>query len=196
MRFAVDAPHSAAMTELLNRMSAGDADAGSQLLPLLYGELHALAEREMRQPAATPTLQPTALIHEAWMKLVGGAPTQFENRSHFASVAARAMRSVLVDHVRRRRAEKRGGDRVRVELDDVADLFVEQATDLIALDDSLERLSRMDEQLGRIVELRFFAGLSVEETARILGVSEPTIVRGWRVARMWLQRELGQTTSE
>jgi RNA polymerase sigma factor (TIGR02999 family) len=157
---------------------------------LLYGELHALAEREMRQPAATPTLQPTALIHEAWMRLVGGAPAQFESRTHFASVAARAMRSVLVDHVRRRQAQKRGGGSARIELDDVVELLAERTPDLLALDAALERLTRMDAQLGRLVELRFFAGLSVEETARVLGVSEPTVGRGWRVARMWLRREL------
>jgi len=180
----------AAMTELLNRMAAGDADAGARLLPVLYGELHALAGREMGGLAAKVTLQPTELIHEAWMRLVGGAPQSFENRSHFVGVAARAMRSVLVDHVRRRQAQKRGVDWLRIELDEVVDLFAERAPNLLALDEALERLSKMDAQLGRMVELRFFAGMSVEETAKILGVSEPTVVRGWRIARMWLRREL------
>jgi RNA polymerase sigma factor (TIGR02999 family) len=189
-------PDPASMTELLNRMAAGDADASARLLPVLYDELHTLAEREMRQPAATPTLQPTALIHEAWMRLVGGSPAHFANRTHFASVAARAMRSVLVDHVRRRQAEKRGGASARVQLDDVVELLAERAPHLLELDVALERLTQMDAQLGRLVELRFFGGLSVEETARVLGVSEPTVSRGWRVARMWLRNELEQTAGE
>ena len=180
------------VTRLLNRMAGGDAGAASELLPVLYGELHAQAELIMRDQRAGHTLQPTALIHEAWMKLVGAGPEgSYESRAHFAAVAARAMRSVLVDHARRRQADKRGGARERVPLDEVAELFTERAPDLLALDEALDRLTAMDDQLGRLVELRFFAGLSVEETAKLLGVSTPTVTRGWRVARMWLQRELG-----
>lgn len=179
------------LTEMLNRMAAGDADAGARLLPVLYAELHALAKREMGGLAAKVTLQPTELIHEAWIRLVGGAPPPFENRAHFVGVAARAMRSVLVDHVRNRRAQKRGGDWLRIELDQVVELFAAHTPDLLALDEALDRLSKMDARLGRMVELRFFAGLSVEETAKILQVSEPTVVRDWRIARMWLRRELG-----
>jgi RNA polymerase sigma factor (TIGR02999 family) len=172
-------------------MASGDRGAAEQLLPVLYGELHSLAERMMRDQRPGHTLQPTALINEAWLKLIGvGEGAAYANRAHFAGVAARAMRSVLVDHARRRQADKRGGSMERVALDDVVDLFAERAPDLLALDEALERLTKMDEQLGRLVELRFFAGLSVEETAEILEISTPTVTRGWRVARMWLRREL------
>jgi RNA polymerase sigma factor (TIGR02999 family) len=179
-------------TLLLHRMSDGDERAADELLPLVYGELHALAARYMGERAAGHTLQPTALVNEAWLRMIepeSGA--SFESRAHFFGVAAKAMRSVLVDHARRRGAQKRGGAVERVPLEDIAALFEERASDLLALDESLTRLAAMDAQLGRIVELRFFGGLSVEETALALGVSQPTIVRGWRVARMWLKRELG-----
>jgi RNA polymerase sigma factor (TIGR02999 family) len=179
-------------TMLLRRLSSGDDGAADELLPLVYGELHALAARFMGERAAGHTLQPTALVNEAWLRLIEpAAGGSFESRAHFLGVAAKAMRSVLVDHARRRGAQKRGGALERVPLEDIAELFEERASDLLALDEALTRLAAMDAQLGRIVELRFFGGLSVEETARTLGVSEPTIVRGWRVARMWLQRELG-----
>ena len=179
-------------TILLRRLSRGDDGAADELLPLVYGELHALAARFMGERAAGHTLQPTALVNEAWLRMIEpAAGGNFENRAHFLGVAAKAMRSVLVDHARRRGAQKRGGALERVPLEDIAALFEERSSDLLALDEALTRLAAMDAQLGRIVELRFFGGLSVEETARTLGVSEPTIVRGWRVARMWLQRELG-----
>jgi RNA polymerase sigma-70 factor, ECF subfamily len=174
------------ITLLLNRMAAGDAAASEALLPRLYAQFHELAERMMRDDRRV-TLQPTALVHEAWMRLTGGA---FENREHFAAVAARAMRSVLVDHARRRAADKRGGGHARVPLDEVSALFQENVPDLLALDEALRRLDQQDPELGRIVELRFFGGLSVEETARVLGSSTATVTRGWRVARMWLVREL------
>jgi RNA polymerase sigma factor (TIGR02999 family) len=172
-------------TRKLNRMVAGDSAAAAEILPTLYGELHALAERMMRAQGAH-TLQPTALIHEAWMKLVGAQEHTVESRAHFAGLAARPMRSVLVDHARRKRADKRGGDAERVELDTLAETFEERSIDLLELDDALNALTAFDGELGRIVELRFFAGLSVDETAAVLGVSPPTIARRWRVARMWL----------
>jgi RNA polymerase sigma factor (TIGR02999 family) len=179
-------------TQLLQRMSNGDGSAADELLSLVYGELHSLAGRFMAERSSNHTLQPTALVHEAWLRLVEPNPgSSFESRAHFLGVAAKAMRSVLVDHARRRNAQKRGGANERIPLDEISVLFEERASDLLALDEALTRLSAMDPQLGRIVELRFFGGLSVEETARALEVSEPTIVRGWRVARMWLQRELG-----
>jgi RNA polymerase sigma factor (TIGR02999 family) len=131
-------------------------------------------------------------VHEAYVKLVdASAGPSFESRAHFLGVAAKAMRSVLVDHARRRAAAKRGGDQERITVSGVAEVLAERTPDLLELDEALTRLSAMDEPLGRIVELRFFGGLSVEETAQVLDVSEPTVVRGWRVARMWLERELG-----
>jgi RNA polymerase sigma factor (TIGR02999 family) len=182
-------------TQQLNRMVAGDMRAAEELLPVLYGELHALAERMMRDQGAAHTLQATALIHEAWMKLVGASEGSVESRTHFAALAARAMRSVLVDHARRKRAEKRGGDAGRVALDTVTEAFEQSSVDLLELDEALTSLSVMDGELGRIVELRFFAGMSVDETAAVLGVSAPTIARRWRVARMWLWSELNSARS-
>jgi len=141
----------------------------------------------MRDQGPHHTLQPTALVHEAWMRLTGG---HFIDRGHFAAVAAKAMRSVLVDHARRRGTLKRGGGRVRAELDGVLALFNESSPDLLALDDALRRLGENDPELARIVELRFFGGLSIEETARVLASSTASVTRGWRVARMWLVRGL------
>jgi RNA polymerase sigma factor (TIGR02999 family) len=178
-------------TSLLQRMARGDDAAAHELLPLLYGELHELARRMMGAGAGRQTLQPTALVHEAWMKLVDqDSSAAFEGRAHFLGLAAKAMRSVLVDHARKRGAQKRGGGGARVPLDQVVELFEEHSSDLLALDDALTRLAEVDPELARIVELRFFGGLSVVETAGALGVGEATVVRGWRVARMWLQREL------
>lgn len=168
-------------------MAAGESAAADALLPIVYAQLHELAARLMREQGPQHTLQPTALIHEAWLRCAGG---DFENRAHFVAVAAKAMRSVLVDHARRRRAEKRGGAHERVPLDAVVELFHASAPDMLALDAALERLAALDPELARVVELRFFAGLSVEETARVTGSSTATVTRTWRVARMWLLREL------
>ena len=167
-------------TLLLRRLSAGDLDAQNQLLPIVYAQLHRLAERAL-QGNEQHTLQPTALVNEAYLRVLGADAKTFESRAHFLGVAAKAMRSVLVDHARRGGAQKRGGSSERLSIDVLADAFAATAPDMLGLDEALTRLSRMDEQLGRIVELRFFGGLSVEETAGVLGVSEPTIVRGWRV---------------
>ena len=184
-------PSTGRATELLQRIGSGDPLAADELLPLVYGELHRLAGSMMREQRADHTLQPTALLHEAYVKLVDkDAQSSFESHAHFLAVAAKAMRNVLIDHARRRGAEKRGGGRDEITLSQVVECFADKTPDLLSLDEALERLSAMDGSLGRIVELRFFGGLSVEETARALGVSEPTIVRGWRVARMWLEREL------
>ena len=183
--------NSKTVTLLLQRMADGDSSAQSELLPLLYAELHGLAAHMMRNQGAAHTLQPTALIHEAWLRLSGDAVASADNHGHFVAIAARAMRSALVDHARRKAADKRGGSRERIPLEQAAELFSERGNDVLALDDVLERLTAMDAELGRLVELRFFAGLSIEETAAILGVSVPTAVRNWRVARLWLRRELG-----
>ncbi len=183
-------PPSGRATLLLQQMAHGDPQAAEHLLPLLYGELHELAERAMAGQQAQ-TLQPTALVNEACLRLLGPQGQEWSSRAHFLGVAAKAMRSILVDYARRRNAHKRGGDQVRLPMESLLEIYERETPDLVELDDALTQLFAQDEQLGRIVELRFFGGLSVEETARVLEVSEPTIVRGWRVARLWLQRELG-----
>ena len=184
-------PNTGRATQLLRRLGAGDSAAGEQLLPIVYDELHRIAAGMMRGQARDHTLQATALVHEAYLRLVDeDDPEGFDGRSHFLCVAAKAMRCVLVDHARRRAAGKRAqaSDRVSLELAD--ELLERGGPDLVALDEALTRLAALDEELARVVELRFFAGLSVEEAARVLSVSEASVVRAWRVARMWLKREL------
>lgn len=176
-------------TLLLHRMANGDRRASDELLSLLYAELHGIAERAMAGRRAE-TLQPTALVNEACLKLLGTQEQHWSNRAHFLGVAAKAMRSILVDCARRRAAAKRGGEFDRLPMEALMEVYERETPDLVELDDALTRLFAIDEQLGKIVELRFFAGLSVEEAARVLGVSVPTVVRGWHVARLWLQREL------
>lgn len=156
----------------------------------MYDELHGLAERAMRRDAAH-TLQPTALVHEVCVRLLGAdEPQQWTSKAHLMSVAAKAMRSVLVDHARRVGADKRGGRAQRLDLELVEPLVEGRDLELCALDDALVELAKVDPELAQIVELRFFGGLSIEETAKVMNVSEPTIVRGWRVARLFLAREL------
>lgn len=170
---------------LLQRMDGGERAAADELYTLLYDELRQRAGR-MLGAVAGQTLQPTAVVHEAWLR-VKGAGEQFANRAHFLGVAAKAMRSVLVDHARMKRADKRGAGRARVPLDDAVQLFETRVPDLVELDDLLARLSEVDATLARVVELRFFAGLSIEETARALNLSTATVERGWRTARAWLR---------
>ena len=183
-------------TRLLRRMEEGDERAGEELLALLYGELRGIAAHAMGRERAGHTLEPTALVHEAWMRLLAGeegAP-RFVGREHFVRVAARAMRRVLVDHARARGAEKRGRDWQPAPLDEVVASIEARDVDLLALDEALERLHDMDPELARLVELRFFAGLSIAETAGVLEVGTATVERHWRVARMWLRRELSGDT--
>jgi RNA polymerase sigma factor (TIGR02999 family) len=178
------------VTRLLELASAGDDTAKATLFDVLYRELRVLAERAMRDERADHTLQPTALVHEAYLRLASDRG-RFQNRAHFFGVAAGAMRRVLVDHARRRKAQKRGGGTM-VTVDDLDALPQAGATevDLVVLDDVLSRLAVLDNRLGRIVELRFFGGLSVEETAAVIGVSERTVKRDWQVSRAWLRREI------
>jgi RNA polymerase sigma factor (TIGR02999 family) len=176
------------VTVLLQRMSRGDVAAEEQLFAFLYGELRARA-RGIMGGGDGHTLQPTAVVHEAWLKLAGGE-TDWQGRSHFLAVAARAMRQVLVDHARAKRAEKRGGNVERVTLDEAVRVYEERAIDLVALDEALSRLADEDAELARLVELRFFGGLTIEETARVLDVSTPTVERWWRTARGRLRVDL------
>ena len=186
-------PEPGQATLLLRRAGEGDQAAGAELFGMLYAELRATAGHLMRGEAAGHTLQATALVSEAWMRLAGpGGWPSAADRAHFLRLAARAMRKVLVDHARARGRDKRGGGAAREPLDELCDTVTASAAfDLLALDLALERLAAFDEQGARIVELRFFAGLSIDEAARALGVSTATVERGWRVARLWLSRELG-----
>ncbi|HLU39889.1 MAG TPA: ECF-type sigma factor [Planctomycetota bacterium] len=173
------------MTALLQRMAGGERAAADELYAVLYDELRERAGRLMAGDRGH-TLQPTAVVHEAWLKIAGGAQ-DYGSRAHFLGVAAKAMRSVLVDHARAGRADKRGGGRERVPLDDAVALFETRVPDLVELDDLLDRLAAIEPELARIVELRFFAGLSIGEAARALGISTATVERGWRTARAWLR---------
>jgi RNA polymerase sigma factor (TIGR02999 family) len=177
------------VTRILQAASLGDKVAADRLLPLVYDELRALAAGVLRGQRKGHTLEPTALVHEAYLKLVDQT-APWEGRSHFFGVAAKAMRSILVDHARARKAEKRGGARERVPLDAAVVWFEERSLDLLALDEALERLAALDPAAARLVELRFFAGLTIEETARTLGVSTATVERDWALTRAWLHREL------
>ncbi len=182
------APGPGHVTVLLRRSRAGDAAATSELFEQLYAELRARAQQIAGGAGAT--LQPTALVHEAWLKLVPDRAPAFNDRVHFMRAAAAAMRSVLVDHIRARKTRKRGGDLVRIELDALADLYETRAVDLLALDEALRRLAAMDPQLAQVVELRFFAGLEMRDIAAALDVSLSTVERGWCTARAWLRTEL------
>jgi RNA polymerase sigma factor (TIGR02999 family) len=186
-------------TVLLQRLSSGDAGASEPLYQLLYGELRATAQHALRSERSDHTLQPTALVHEAFLKLVdpsGVAPEiAWESRAHFLGVAARAMRQVLVDHARKRRSEKRDAGGERVPLDDDLVSFEASAIDLLALDEALGKLAAHDTELARLVELRFFGGLTVEETGRVLGLSVRQVEGAWITARAWLFRAIGGSAS-
>lgn len=175
------------VTVLLKRMADGDASASQELFEIVYGDLRARAARLMQSPGHT--LQPTAVVNEAWMKLAANE-SAWENRGHFLAVASRAMRQVLVDHARAKKSQKRGGDSERVELDTAVQIFQERARDLVELDAALERLQAIDPSLMHLVELRFFGGLTIRETADVMQVSTPTVERSWRTARSWLRNEL------
>ena len=178
------------VTRLLAELKSGRADARSELAAVVYQELHGIARRLMRYERADHTLQATALVHEAFMRLVGGTEPQWDNRNHFFAVAATAMRRVLVDYARARAAGKRGGELQRVDLDEPAVVGRDDLDQVIAIDQALTRLAAWDARQSRVVELRFFAGLSEEEIAELLHVSARTVKRDWRLARAWLHAEL------
>jgi RNA polymerase sigma factor (TIGR02999 family) len=178
------------VTGLLHRWREGDAAALDQLIPLVYDELHRLARRYLRGERPGHTLQTTALVHEACLRLIGPSPADWSGRAHFFAVAARVMRRLLVDHARARRGPRRGGRAGCVALDEAA-AFAQPAEDLVELDEALRRLAELDPRKSRIVELRYFGGLSVEETADALGVSAITVKREWPRIKAWLLRELG-----
>jgi RNA polymerase sigma factor (TIGR02999 family) len=177
------------VSELLAKWQGGDEEALRALLPLVYNELRRLAHHYLQQERPGHTLQSTALVHEVYLKLMKDGTANFENRAHFFGVAAQLMRQILVDYARNRRALKRDFGQ-RVTWDDAITWVRKKATDLIALDDALNELAKLDPQQGRVVELRFFGGLSIEETAHVLTISPATVKREWRTARAWLHREM------
>ena len=182
-----DAPES--ITDLLLKWSGGDATALEQLMPLVYDELRRLAARYLRRERANHSLQPTALVNEAYLRLVDQQKVEWQSRAQFYGLAARLMRNILVDHARSRQAAKRGGEQVRVSFDDHQGC-VNPEIEFLAVHEALERLATFDEQKAHIVELRFFGGLSIEETAEVIGIGHATVERDWKLARAWLRRDL------
>ena len=178
------------ITQLLVAWNGGDKAALDQLLPIVYDELRRQAARYLRQERPGHTLQTTALVHEAYLRLVDQKNVQWQNRAQFFGIAAQLMRRILVDHARTKHRAKRGGSAVRVSLSDVTSVTKGANLDLIEIDEALNRLSEIDEQQAKIVELRFFSGLNVEETAAALNISPATVKRDWAVAKAWLHREI------
>jgi len=178
------------VTALLGDWSRGDRTALNQLLPLVYAELHRVAARQLRKERADHTLQPTALVHEVFIRLVDQRRVDWQNRAHFFGVAANVMRRILVDHARRHGARKRGEGVRPVPLDEAQDVVASSEMPILALEHALGRLETVDTELARIVELRAFGGLTIEEAAHVLGVSASTAKRDWRTAKAWLNREL------
>jgi RNA polymerase sigma-70 factor, ECF subfamily len=179
-----------AVTSLLARIGRGDEQAFDDLFPLVYAELRRIASREMRRERPGPTLQATALVHEAYLRLVKDATLSAANRGQFLGIAAHAMREILIERARARVAQKRGGGAARVTLDDSLSSTPGLSIDVLALDEALTKLARLDARHARVVELRYFGGLSVEDTAASMGLSPATVKRAWTLARAWLYREL------
>lgn len=180
------------VTRILEAITAGDDRASDELFALVYDELRAIAGKFMAQERADHTLQPTAVVHEAYLRLFGEQAPRWENRAHFFATAAEAMRRILVDHARRKLSLKRGGDQRRVEIPEIPDRTQAQLEDILALDQALGRLEARDETMAKVVKLRYFAGLSVDQTADALDISPRSVNRAWTGARAWLKREIGR----
>jgi RNA polymerase sigma-70 factor, ECF subfamily len=179
------------ITQLLIDWGKGDQAALEKLMPLVYSELRRLATNYLRRERAEHTLQPTALVNEAYLKLVDQRHAKWQNRAHFFGISAQLMRRILVDHARQRQAVKRGGvEQQRLSITSAQAVMKQPEIDLLALNEALEELTKMDPLHGRIVELKFFGGLSIEETAEVLGISHATVERDWKLARAWLRRQL------
>jgi RNA polymerase sigma-70 factor, ECF subfamily len=187
----VAATQAADITRLLRAWGRGDTAALEQLVPLVYGELRRLARRRMRAETPGGTLQTTALVNEAYLRLVGITNMAWQDRIHFFAVSAQIMRRILVDAARSRITARRGGPVPRLNLDEDVDASPQRTRELIALDDSLNALARIDPRKARVIELRFFGGLSVEETADVLKISPQSVMRDWKLAKAWLHREIG-----
>jgi len=180
------------VTRLLRAWANGDRAALDQLTPVIYAELRRRAHSYMKNECAGRTIQTTALAHEAWIRLVNVQVASFKDRAHFFAIAAQVMRRILVDGARTRQREKRGGSAQRVELDRIAEFSPGRDRELVAIDDALKALGALDSRKAQVIELRFFGGLSVAETAEVLQVSEDTVLRDWRLAKTWLLREIGR----
>jgi RNA polymerase sigma factor (TIGR02999 family) len=178
------------VTHLLFKWSQGNNEALDQLMPIVYQELHQIALSYLRRERPDHTLQPTALINEAYMRLIDQSLPQWQSRTHFFGVAARLMRQILVEHARRHHAAKRGGQDQKISLEETVQFSKERSAEMVSLDDALTALAAFDERKARVIELRYFGGLSIEETAEVIGVSMPTIGREQRLAEAWLEREL------
>lgn len=185
-------PSSSQVTELLSQWSKGDNSAREKLVPLVYEELRRMARQVLFERGRDQTLQSTALVHEAYLRLVGQTSVHWDNRVHFFAVAAQMMRRILIDHIRMQRAQKRGGESVTLVLDEAVALPAQREVDLVALDDALNVLAGLDERQCRLVELRFFGGLTIEETSQALKISPATVKREWTTARLWLLREMSR----
>jgi RNA polymerase sigma factor (TIGR02999 family) len=183
-------PASNQITELLQSWNQGDQGAIDKLVPLVYNELHRLAQHYMSDERPGHTLQTTALVNEAYLRLVDSAPANWEGRTHFFGVCARVMRRILVDWARARQALKRGGDMSALDLNEALAAAKQPGNDLVAIDDALQLLAAVDPRKSQVVELRFFGGLSVKETAEVLKISPETVQRDWKLAKIWLRREL------
>jgi RNA polymerase sigma factor (TIGR02999 family) len=178
------------VTRLLNSIDSGDAKAAEELLPLVYGELRKLAAAKMAHESPNQTLQPTALVHEAWLRLTGNENVKWNGRAHFFGAAAEALRRILVDNARRTRAARHGGKHQRLNVEDIEIAAPEKEAELLAINESLEKLAALDKQKAELVKLRYFVGLTIDESAAILGVSVPTANRWWTYARAWLYQEI------
>jgi len=183
-------PTSPDVTSLLKKLADGNQEAATKLIPVIYQELHRLAVGHLRHERPDHTLQPTALVHEAYIKLVAQRNADWQSRTHFFAVASQSMRRILVDYARRQLRAKRGGRQAKLSLDEVLVVSPDRPDRMLALDEALTRLERLDARQGRIVELRYFGGLTVEEAAEILGVSPTTVRREWTSAKAWLYGEL------
>lgn len=181
------------ITLLLEDCASGNKNAVNELLPLVYHELKRISSKYLNDEYRNHTLQTTELVHEAYIKLVGGQEINWQNRAHFFGIAANSMRQILVDYARKRNSQKRGEGKTHLSLDNAEEIIFETEEDIIALDDAMKKLEAFDPDLSKVVELRFFAGLNVEETAKVLNRSTSTIKREWSLAKSWLFRELGKS---
>lgn len=187
--------NSANVTEMLIKWNQGDAEAQASLMKIIYNELHDRAKIYMQYERPDHTLQATVLVHEVYLRLINQKDVQWQNRTQFYAVAAQMMRRILVDYGRSRQADKRGGDKIKLSLDEALEISDQKDMDLCLLDEALNELTQLDERQGKIVELRYFGGLSVEETAEVLNISTATVTREWRIARMWLYNTLKKSRS-
>ena len=182
------------VTRILHSIESGDRQAAEELLPLVYAELRKLAAAKMAQESPNQTLQPTALVHEAWLRLTGDENVKWQGRAHFFGAAAEAMRRILIDNARRKQARRHGGGQQRVDIAEIDVAAPGKEQELLDMDEALEKFAGIDKRKAELVKLRYFAGLTIEQSAEVLGISAPTAKRWWTYARAWLYREMGSET--